>query len=67
MNNKMTTLYGDNILKFLIKFHADEDVGHTTITMKPILAKPHGTIFIVWNRQVLRVHKLNFPTFATEA
>ena len=45
MNNKMTTLYGDNILKFLIKFHADEDVGHTTTTMKPVLAKPLGTIF----------------------
>jgi hypothetical protein len=41
----MTTLYGDNILKFLIKFHADEDVGHTTTTMKPVLAKPLVTIF----------------------
>lgn len=68
MNNKMTTLYGDNFLKFLIKFDADEDVGHTTsTTRKPVLAKPLGTIFIVWYRQVLRLHKLNFLTFATEA
>jgi hypothetical protein len=46
----MTTLYGDNILKFLIKFHGDEDVGHTTTTMKPILAKPHGTITSTVNK-----------------